>query len=249
MTGTKSTGSASGSGVSTTGKATSSTTGGYYGSTWATWNGMTSVKPTSVSVSTWSGWDPVKPKTTTPAVWSAWSSQAGSVPATKTICGKDGKDCKVTVVAIATTTVYVDYVQDVCSTGLYTKTITVTATCNTGCDSKPTGVPQGYTTTAVYCSACATASTVIVTVKDDSYTGAKTTQDAWQALSSVAASGKPAGNTNQASWSGVPAATGTSWSSWNASPTAPNVAKYTGGATKNMAAGGVLAAFAGILLL
>jgi hypothetical protein len=128
--------------------------------------------------------------TSTPCPTPAWSSQSGYIPLTKTYttttvqtitkCSPHKKDCPVnsatptalvtetktatTVVAVPTTTVYVTSIVDVCSTGLQTKAVTVTQTCNTGCISRPTGIPQGYTTTVKYCEACATPSTVTVTV-------------------------------------------------------------------------------------
>jgi chitinase len=127
--------------------------------------------------------------TATPTPYEAWSSQAGCVPVTQTYtktdiktitkCNGDYKNCPVNsatptvivtntktgtiVVAVPTTTVYVTSIVDVCPTGLTTKIATITQTCNSGCTSKPTGVPQGYTTIVKYCDACATPSTVTVT--------------------------------------------------------------------------------------
>ncbi|KAH7070311.1 hypothetical protein FB567DRAFT_613153 [Paraphoma chrysanthemicola] len=129
------------------------------------------------------------PTTSTPCPTPAWSSQPGYIPYTKTYttttvqtiteCRRNDKACPLntatrtayitetktatTVIAIPTTTVYVTKVVDVCSTGLTTKTATVTQTCNSGCTTRVTGVPQGYTTTVKYCDACATPSTVTVT--------------------------------------------------------------------------------------
>ncbi|KAH8732206.1 hypothetical protein GQ44DRAFT_754759 [Phaeosphaeriaceae sp. PMI808] len=72
-----------------------------------------------------------------------------------------------TIFNVPTTTAYTTTIVDVCSTGLTTKTVTYTQTCNSGCygtPAKPTGgIQQGFTTTVKYCDACATPSTVTVT--------------------------------------------------------------------------------------
>jgi chitinase len=143
----------------------------------------------SVDFKSYDSYEDSKKTISTPCPTPAWSSQSGHIPLTKTHttitvqtvtkCSYDKKDCPVnsatptvlvtetktaiTVVAVPTTTVYVTSIVDVCSTGLQTKTVTVTQTCNKGCISKPTGIPQGYTTTVKYCEACATPSTVTVT--------------------------------------------------------------------------------------
>lgn len=120
--------------------------------TWATWSTSSSKKPSS-----WSD-----PK---PTAWDAWANQDDCVPVTTTFYDDVYKTTKTVVVAVPTKTVYLDYVNDVCETGITTKVVTVTATCDKGCSSKPTGAPQGYTTTAVYCSQCASPSTVTITIK------------------------------------------------------------------------------------
>jgi chitinase len=143
----------------------------------------------SAGLKGYSSYDDSKKATSTPCPTPAWSSQSGYIPRTQTYttttvqtitkCSPNKKDCPVnsatptvlvtetktaiTVVAVPTTTVYVTSVVDVCSTGLQTKTVTITQTCSTGCTSKPTGIPQGYTTTVKYCDACATPSSVTVT--------------------------------------------------------------------------------------
>lgn len=120
---------------------------------------------------TWGPWSADDPAYT----WPVWTSQVDCVPVTKTFCGASGEKqygCSVGVVAVPTKTIYVDWVTDVCETGITTKIVTVTATCNKGCDIKPTGVPQGFATSKVYCSACAVPSDVIVTIKNpDAPTG------------------------------------------------------------------------------
>lgn len=126
----------------------------------------------------------------TPSPSPAWAYQPGHVPITKTYtevavqtitkCDGDGKYCPlnlatptayvtdvktgITVVAVPTKIIYATRIIDVCSTGLTTSSVTVTQTCKDGCTAKPTGIPHGYTTTVKYCEACATPSTVTVTI-------------------------------------------------------------------------------------
>lgn len=66
-----------------------------------------------------------------------------------------------TVTEGCTSTVYTTFLEGLCPTGLTTTPAVVTATCGivTG------GVPDGYTTTAVFCSACPTPSTVVLTTQ------------------------------------------------------------------------------------
>jgi hypothetical protein len=105
---------------------------------------------------------------------------------TKTIDGTAG------ICAVPTKTTYIDYVDDICETGHYSKTITITATCNKGCDSKPTGVPQGYTTSTVHCSVCKPPSDVVVTYKqgEEWHTASATGKPAAAANESAGPSGK-----------------------------------------------------------
>lgn len=252
------------------------TTGGSSKSTdsaWSAWNSPSTIKPKDPESTTWGPWSS-KTKS-----WDIWTSQDGSVPVTKTVCGgKDG--CKPQVVAIPTKTVYIDYVTDVCETGLTTKAITVTATCTKGCDARPTGIPQGYTTTAIWCSACAKPSTITVTVKvtetakatewtnitEGSATGkpvkpTATSTDPWSTwVSSAKVSTPAAASGTWSAWSG--AATGVAasskpvsgsdgWSAWASATSSGPVAKYTGAASANGVASGSLfaAVFAGLFML
>ncbi|KAF2125912.1 hypothetical protein P153DRAFT_408841 [Dothidotthia symphoricarpi CBS 119687] len=73
-------------------------------------------------------------------------------------------------VNVPTITEYVADVVAVCSAGLITNTVMTTAPCDAGCTERPTGVPQGYATKEVYCSACATSSIVVVTYATTSST-------------------------------------------------------------------------------
>ncbi|KAH7078174.1 hypothetical protein BKA63DRAFT_593574 [Paraphoma chrysanthemicola] len=151
--------------------------------------GYNDYPPSRSTAQVYDQYDNSYPTTSTPCPTPAWSSQPGYIPYTKTYttttvqtiteCRRNDKACPLntatrtayitetktatTVIAIPTTTVYVTKVVDVCSTGLTTKTATVTQTCNAGCTTRVTGVPQGYTTTVKYCDACATPSTVTVT--------------------------------------------------------------------------------------
>lgn len=245
------------------------TSTGTIATTWADWD------PTNPDATgTWGNWDPNKPAGTSlwgdwnalSTAWALWSSQSGSAPMTKTFCS--GNDCRTSVVAIPTVTIYPLAVPDICETGLTTRTITITATCTKGCDSRPTGVPQGYTTTQVYCSACADPSTILLTVKvteTSSWSGWAT--DATVKVSSSAkpttwsaipagSSATPAASVKSTAWSAAsvatPAAssinTGSAWSS--ATSTNPMVAKYTGGATANaIAHTGVFVALAAAVLV
>lgn len=219
---------------------------------------------------TWGNWDPSKPTATNswndwdtqPTTWALWSSQSDSVPMTKTICF--GKDCRPSVVAVPTVTTYLWPISDICETGLTTRTVTITATCAKGCDSRPTGIPQGFTTTQVYCSACADPSSVVITVKA-AETGS---WSEWVADGSV----KATSSAKPTEWSAIPVASSltpasaktTQWSAVtvatpadpgaatnnksNTSPSATStnqmIAKYTGGAVANAVThGGVFAAF------
>ncbi|KAI5269521.1 hypothetical protein E4T47_07021 [Aureobasidium subglaciale] len=69
------------------------------------------------------------------------------------------------------TTVWVTSVVNVCPTGLTTSAITVTATCPSGCSTRPSGIPQGFSTTTVFCSACAIPQVITVTTPVASPTG------------------------------------------------------------------------------
>lgn len=217
------------------------TTKGSGSSTGSVWNEWESGKVTTDSASTWTTWDPKKPSTTPAPTgtwgpwsskgdsdsWEAWTSQDDSIPVTKTVC-KGGKDCSTVVVAIPTKTVYVDYFIDVCETGITTKTATVTATCAKGCEYKPTGIPDGYTTKSVYCSACATPSTVLVTVTvskpsewanvDATSSAKKTSADpswsTWTGATGTATS-KGSKPTSGAAGSGSGSGSGNSVSDWN----------------------------------
>lgn len=229
---------------------------------WYAWS-TTSTKPKDPESTTWGPWSS---KTNS---WEAWTSQKDSIPITKTICAKQN-DCKTQIVAVPTKTVYVEYVTDVCETGLTTKIVTVTATCTKGCDSKPTGVPQGYTTTAIYCSACAEPSTVTITVKvsetakasewsswtsdpaktvKPTPTGTASQWSSWVADGSSAKVSTPAAaSSTWAAWNG--AATGSSkpasgtaadnWSAWATATGSSPVAKYTGAASAKTVASGSL---------
>lgn len=169
----------------TSGTISSSTTGAVSSltsSTTSTFMNTTSTFPqaTKTATSTTSCPPELGPWATS-ASYEKWDSQEGCTPVTRTIGGKVG------VYAVPTETIYIDYVEDVCETGRYSKTITVTATCNKGCDAKPTGVPQGYTTSAVYCSACATPSNVLVTIKSGEVWHAKSAAEVAAAAGSGAA--------------------------------------------------------------
>ena len=70
-----------------------------------------------------------------------------------------------------TATTYTTTIQDVCPTGLADKTITVEEACPCMAEQSRTALP-GYTTTEVYCSACATPGTVTVFVENPTATAA-----------------------------------------------------------------------------
>lgn len=143
----------------------------------------------SIGYNGYADYDNANYASSTPYPTQAWYSQPGYVPITKTYttttvetitqCNRDkycplntatptlivtGVKTITTVVAVPTTTVYVTSVVDVCSTGLTTSTVTVTQTCKAGCVTRPTGPAQGFTTTVKYCAACATPSTMTVTL-------------------------------------------------------------------------------------
>lgn len=121
--GTVTTTSQSSTSTSTSTSMSSSMSGAGYGNSWGQWSSSTK---TTSSASGWSTWASGKSSVTASSKSESWGTWSGAVP---------------------TTTVYVTGIVDVCPTGLITKTVTVTATCSNGCYGKPTGIPEGYTTT------------------------------------------------------------------------------------------------------